>query len=468
MVQLNKYLTNKLQSGITFSQFHPGQQAVIKSAPLASGEVGSEGIGQPEIAKKASRRGVFFPGRWVAAALICMFGCGLAIVCSAQAPATGHTSDIRFQSLNFAQAKEAAAAQHKLIFLDGSTSWCSPCRWMERNVFTDKAVADYFNSAFINIKIDCEKGEGVELTKHYGIKSFPTYLFIDENGTLIYRTQSRMEVAAFLTQAKRANNPDYQIPNLIKGYNSGNRDSRFLLRYIQVMQNVDMAASRTALKSLDSVADDSFLKSPEGWETIKMMARSPEDKYGKFFRANKSYFKSIADSADFQEKETQLMRYDMYQYIRNKDEAAFKKGLSYFAHINTSDYKIETAMYQAEWAGANGTAAAFKKVTDRLRKGVLKDQDEKLGFIARRFGNKGIDVYDSTKLGQCYVLAKQAVELNPDSYSNQGTFAEICISLHRKAEAVKAAEAARKLADAETSKIQGLADKLLAKAKAMP
>lgn len=421
----------------------------------------------------ADRRWV--PARRLGTALmvvICLLAGSTTTAGFAQQPAAARgasqADEIVFRPLDFAGAKQAAGAEGKLVFLDASTSWCSPCRWMERNVFTDKAVADYFNNEFINIKIDCEKGEGVELTKQYGIKSFPTYLFIDENGTLIYRTQSRMEVAAFLTQAKRANNPDYQIPNLVKGYTSGNRDSRFLLRYIQVMQNVDMTASRTALKSLDSVADDRFLKSPEGWETIKMMARSPEDKYGQFFRANKFYFKSIADSADFQEKKTQLMRYDMYQYIRNNDKAGFDKGLAYFDRIDRPAYRIEAAMFRAEWAGTNETAAVFKQVTDRLRKGVLKNQDEKLSFIARRFGNKGLGVFDSSKLPQCYVLAKQAVELNPDSYSNQGTFAEICISLHKKAEAVRAAEAARGLADAETSKIQKLADKLVAKARAMP
>ena len=410
----------------------------------------------------------YFPGKSVLlCALICFLGLTTSAVSFGQQHIGPQENDIRFQALDFAGAKQAAGAQHKLIFMAASTSWCSPCRWMERNVFTDEAVASYFNSQFVNIKIDCEKGEGIELTKRYGIKSFPTYLFLDQSGTLIYRTQSRMEVDAFLAQAKRAGNSDYQIPNLIKNYHNGNRDSRFLLRYIQVMQNVDASASRTALKSLDSVADDRFLKSPEGWETIKMMARNGEDKYGRFFNANKPYFKGIADSVEFLDKEMQLLRYDMYQYIQGNNQPAFEKGLSAFARINTPDYKIETAMYQAEWAGTNATAAVFKKVTDRLRTGVLKDQDEKLSFIARRFGNKGLNVFDSSKLEQCYILAKQAVQLNPESYSNQGTFAEICISFHKKAEAVDAAEAARRLADAETSKIQKLADKLLAKSRSM-
>ncbi|UAY55472.1 hypothetical protein [Arachidicoccus terrestris] len=144
----------------------------------------------------------------------------------------------------------------------------------------------------------------------------------------------------------------------------------------------------------------------------------------------------------------------MYQYIRNKDEAAFKNGLAYFDHIDSRDYTVEAAMYRAEGAGTNETAAMFKQVTDGLRKGVLKDEDGKLSYFAGRFGNKGLGVFNPSKLEQCYVLARQAVELNSDSYSNQGTFAEICTSLNKKKAAVQAARAARKLADPETSKAQ--------------
>ncbi|ULT26284.1 thioredoxin family protein [Sphingobacterium sp. E70] len=125
---------------------------------------------------------------------------------------------IQFQKVTFSEAKELAKKENKLIFLDGFTSWCAPCKWMEGNVFSQPEVADYFNSKFINTKFDCEVGEGVDIAKNYQIKSFPTYLFLDGQGTLIYRTQSRMEADLFLKQAQQANDSNYQIPNLRKQY----------------------------------------------------------------------------------------------------------------------------------------------------------------------------------------------------------------------------------------------------------
>lgn len=374
---------------------------------------------------------------------------------------------IQFQKLTFSEAKELAKKENKLIFLDGFTSWCAPCKWMEGNVFSQPEVAAYFNTRFINTKFDCEVGEGVEIAKNYQIKSFPTYLFLDEKGTLIYRTQSRMEADLFLKQAQQANDPDYQIPNLRKQYDQGIRESNFLLRYIKVMEQTDSKAANNAKKTLDSVATDEFLRSPNGWETIKMMAQSYEDRYGKFFGSNMSYFKSIALADEFENKETQLLRYAMYGYIRDNKAEEFRKGLAYFEQSNKLEYKIDAAMYQVEWTAAHGTEKEFVSLTDHLRKGLLKEEDEKLSFIARRNANVKGDAAKPSILKQCYILAKQAAEMNPSSYSNQGTLADICIALKKKKEAIKAAEAARGLAELETSKIIKLADALLERAKSL-
>lgn len=374
---------------------------------------------------------------------------------------------IQFRPVSFTEARDLATDEGKLIFFDAYTSWCAPCKWMETNVFIQPEVADYFNAHFINVKFDCEAGEGIDLAKHYQIRSFPTYLFLDGNGELIYRTQSRMEASAFLEHAQRAGSPEFQIPTLRSRFQSGDRDAGFLLRFIQVMDPVDQKLTEEARKELAQVADDVFLRSPEGWEVIRMMAHSDQDRYGRFFQANKAYFASVADPADFHEKETQLLRYAMYGYIRQADKEQFDAGLVHFSGSAKHEMQVEAAMFRADWAGTHGTPREFKRVTNELRKGVLKNEDEKLSFIARRFGKPRANGLQWDNLAQCYVLAKQAVRLNPHSYSNQGTFADICIAFGKKKEAIKAAEAARALAELETTKIQGLADTLVERAKAM-
>jgi len=51
-----------------------------------------------------------------------------------------------------------AKAEDKLIFVDAFTTWCGPCKKMDRDV---------------------EKGQGIKLARDYNVSAFPTFLFID-------------------------------------------------------------------------------------------------------------------------------------------------------------------------------------------------------------------------------------------------------------------------------------------------
>ena len=74
-----------------------------------------------------------------------------------------------------------ASDQDKLIFVDCYTTWCGPCKALAKEVFPLKAVGDYFNEDFINVRYDMEKGAGKMLHDRYkkNIIGFPTLLFID-------------------------------------------------------------------------------------------------------------------------------------------------------------------------------------------------------------------------------------------------------------------------------------------------
>ena len=68
------------------------------------------------------------------------------------------TDGIRFTEGTWAQILSEAKNQQKLIFVDMYTTWCGPCKAMDKHVFTNAGVGDKFNAAFINYKIDAEKG----------------------------------------------------------------------------------------------------------------------------------------------------------------------------------------------------------------------------------------------------------------------------------------------------------------------
>lgn len=92
---------------------------------------------------------------------------------------------IQFTEASWKEILKKAKAEKKVIFLDAYASWCGPCKLLQKNVFTKKAVGDFYNGKFINVKMDMEKGEGPALSQVYPLEAYPTLLFIDSNGKIL-------------------------------------------------------------------------------------------------------------------------------------------------------------------------------------------------------------------------------------------------------------------------------------------
>ncbi|MBK9569336.1 MAG: DUF255 domain-containing protein [Chitinophagaceae bacterium] len=92
-------------------------------------------------------------------------GLVLSLVLALSAAATEITFE---KSLTWKQIKEKAAKENKMIFFDAYTSWCGPCKYLENKVYTDDAVASYYNANYINVKFDMEDGEGISLAEELG------------------------------------------------------------------------------------------------------------------------------------------------------------------------------------------------------------------------------------------------------------------------------------------------------------
>ncbi|HEX4875092.1 MAG TPA: thioredoxin family protein [Chitinophagaceae bacterium] len=121
------------------------------------------------------------------------------------------TDEIHFvNGLTWAQIKAKALKEKKMIFFDAYATWCGPCKYMENSVYTQKAAGDFFNANFINVKMDMEKGEGLQLSEEFNISAYPTFLFFTPEGKLVHKYVGGMEVDEFVQLGKDAKNPSKQ------------------------------------------------------------------------------------------------------------------------------------------------------------------------------------------------------------------------------------------------------------------
>ena len=144
--------------------------------------------------------------------------------------------EVNFEELTYQEALAKAKAENKLVFLDAYTSWCGPCKMMLNTVFREDVVADYMNSRFVCIKMDMEKGEGPALRQQYGISSYPTYLFLNGEAKVEYRTTGASPAKVFLEKIEKGLDPNTSLSGMGKRYANGERDDAFLMNYISLLR----------------------------------------------------------------------------------------------------------------------------------------------------------------------------------------------------------------------------------------
>lgn len=110
---------------------------------------------------------------------------------------------IQFFQGTFEDAKQLAKKENKLIFMDAYASWCGPCKLMTRKTFTREEVGLFFNKNFINLKIDMEKGEGPQLARKFGVRAYPTLIFINSRAEEVAKTVGYHSKTALLEVGKQ-------------------------------------------------------------------------------------------------------------------------------------------------------------------------------------------------------------------------------------------------------------------------
>ena len=129
------------------------------------------------------------------------------------------------KSINWMTFEQAVAAQKKnpkKIMMDAFTTWCGPCKLLDKNTFSNPDLIAYVNKNFYAVKFNAEGNDVVnlkgksytnpnfdpnktgrnsqhQLSQFLGVTAYPTILFLDEKATVItpvigYRTAQELEL----------------------------------------------------------------------------------------------------------------------------------------------------------------------------------------------------------------------------------------------------------------------------------
>jgi thioredoxin-related protein len=132
--------------------------------------------------------------------------------------------DTSFTSWN--EVIQKAKKMDKPIFVDIYTTWCSPCKHMDRSTFPQPSVGKYYNENFLCVKLNAEKGYGIAFNKKKHIDGYPSFIFFEPTGETVLITSGFRNPAAFIALGHSA----------MKEYKSGN-NFQTLENNIKVMES---------------------------------------------------------------------------------------------------------------------------------------------------------------------------------------------------------------------------------------
>ena len=176
-----------------------------------------------------------------------------------------YAQGIEFRTESYAEVLKMAKKQKKLVFVDIYTSWCGPCKHMATNIFTRKEAGDFFNAHFLNMKLDAEKSaDGKAVASRFQVSGYPTMLFLDGDGELIYRMLGGRSLDQFVAEGQKALDAYVAKPLLEKNaklYAEGKRDKVFLLEYYALKDKAGLDCSDILLDYFAQVNDKELLDS---------------------------------------------------------------------------------------------------------------------------------------------------------------------------------------------------------------
>lgn len=337
--------------------------------------------------------------------------------------------EIKFLEIPFKDLIAKAKKENKLVFIDAYASWCGPCKMMERNIFTKKSVGDFYNKNFVNARIDMEKGEGREIAARFGVRSYPTYLFLNGDGELVSQNYGYMEESLFLAMGQDINAPNNKKGSFKERFANGEKDKDFLINIMKLNSSSDYEFAKKASeryfenknKDEEFTKDDVglllyFLKSSEdtNYKTFvdkktEIIKYLPEESYNEFKsqlvlgkivqesideknkKINDAYFLKTAEPLVGKEAAVKkLNQTKLAYYEQNGNFAEYEKtALDYYKNADSFE---PNELLKAAWIFSDNikTQSSLKKAAEWAEKSVMRGEtSENTYILAKIYFNLG-------------------------------------------------------------------------------
>ena len=339
------------------------------------------------------------------------------------------------------ELKSKAKKENKFIFIDVYTTWCGPCQFLSKEVFTDAKVGAYYNEHFINAKFDAEdEKEGTKIAELFNVQCYPNLLFINSDGKLVHRFAGASgTIDEFVDLGKTAFDPNMCFEAIESNYRKNPNDKLKALAYIKV-------ASKTCIDFQEDL--DQYLKgvdflAEENWTLIYENIENFDHPITQYIIKNLNAFKEKYPEqiAEFLLTNIDYKARDLL-YTDSIDNETFQEFLNSVKSIDLIELseivfylEIEQFKLQENWAGFIA---------------YLKDKKPELDD--QMILNLSFEIAENIQDEACVTLAHSWMKelcdaSNGKTWQNQYVMAKLLNRQGKTKEALVFAESSLKLSD---------------------
>ena len=240
---------------------------------------------------------------------------------------TVQAEGVQFEHGSWGEALKKAQKEDKIIFLDAYTTWCGPCKWMSANVMTQPEVGKFYNDNFVNVKMDMEKGEGVDLAKKYKVGAYPTLAFINGKGEMVWRVAGALEAKEFIALGQKILNGVEPVQKMYDQYATGKFDKDFLYKYLVHTQEAAMPSNEPLLKYVEMM-EPSDLENERDFDVFVRFFQKTDSEFFKEFEKNLDKYREMHGADVVNKKYFGMFMSSMKMAAYNDDQKAFKANMN--------------------------------------------------------------------------------------------------------------------------------------------
>lgn len=320
--------------------------------------------------------------------------------------------------------------------MDCYTSWCGPCKRLAAVVFPDSAVGAYFNEHFINSKFDMEKGEGPEIASRYGIRAYPTLLWLNGEGEVVHKIVGGLDAAGLIQNGKKANDPSPGLLNALrKQYEAGNREVGLLSDYLNALNNAGEDYNEVFKEYINKLTQKDLNESKHN-QTIFNLTKDIKSPGLDYLLKNKDYVAALVGSDGYNNKIYLIAVKAVDDAVRLKDATLFNDALSLLKNNKAADAAEKTlVLSMGYYSRMNDWNNYDKNATAYIKKYAAKNA-QTLNDVAWTYY---LNINDKAQLNKAARWAYEAININ-NKYTFNLTYAYLLYKLNDLKEAEKACD----------------------------